>query len=102
MLGADTGTTIYTSNCHLITLMDIVQGHIELTPTHLCFYDDQYSAVDSIYDFKFALEELSEVYSRRYNLRKTAMEFFLLDRSSYLVNFYTIVVSISYKRKKDD
>ncbi|XP_065679524.1 neurobeachin-like protein 1 isoform X2 [Hydra vulgaris] len=99
MLGADTGATIYASNCHLITLMDIVQGHIELTPTHLCFIDDQCSAVELIYDFKFALEELCEVYSRRYNLRKTALEFFLLDRSSFLVNFSTIIEKDSFYKK---
>ena len=81
------GSVIYFSQCSLVTLMDVVKGRIELTSTHICFYDERENPQDSLYDFRIPLEELREVYSRRYNLRKTAMEFFLLDRSSYFVNF---------------
>ena len=66
--------------------MDVVPGRVELTNTHVCYYDDGEESKNS-HDFKFSLEELREVYSRRYNLRKTAIEFFLLDRSSYFINF---------------
>ena len=81
------GSCLYSSLCRLVTLMDVVPGRIELTVTHVFFYDEQENYSDASYDFKFALEDLREIYSRRYNLRKTAMEFFLLDRSSYFVNF---------------
>ena len=74
--------------------MDVVAGRVELTKTHVCYYDDSQEAADTpansnngSYDFKFSLDELREVYSRRYNLRKSAIEFFLLDRSSYFINF---------------
>ena len=72
--------------------MDVVAGRIELTATHVCYYDDKENNLDSTYDFNFALDQLREIYSRRYNLRKTAMEFFLLDRSSFFVNFPTTKV----------
>ena len=76
--------------------MDVVEGRIELTATHVCFYDDrENSLLDSNYDFNFELDELREIYSRRYNLRKTAMEFFLLDRSSFFVNFPSAKVRYS-------
>eukprot|EP00111_Clytia_hemisphaerica_P022278 TCONS_00065481-protein len=80
------GSCIHSSDCQLVTLMDVVAGRVELTKTHVCYYDDSQESNNS-HDFKFALEELREVYNRRYNLRKSAIEFFLLDRSSYFINF---------------
>ena len=78
--------------------MDVVEGRIELTATHVCFYDDRETMTphDAMYDFNFELDELREIYSRRYNLRKTAMEFFLLDRSSFFVNFPSAKVSVLF------
>lgn len=82
--------------------MDVVAGRVELTNTHVCYYDDSQEDNQSnsgSHDFKFSLDELREVYSRRYNLRKSAIEFFLLDRSSYFINFElpkVIFISIVY------
>lgn len=84
-----TGSCIHFSQCRLVTLMDVVYGRIELTASHVCFYDEDEATTDAPFDFRFSLEELREIYSRRYNLRKTAVEFFLLDRSSYFINFLT-------------
>ncbi len=68
--------------------MDLVPGNLELTSSHVSFYDE---TSDSLFgsgsDFRFPLEELQEMHMRRYNLRKSALEFFLDDRSSYFINF---------------
>ena len=38
-------------------------------------------------DFKIPLSQLREIHSRRYNLSRTALEFFLIDQTNYFVNF---------------
>ena len=38
-------------------------------------------------DFKWSLSLLREVHLRRYNLRKSALELFLIDQSNYFINF---------------
>ena len=82
------GKIVLSVNCHLITLMDVVPGRIELSLTHISFFDESNDSVfGSACDFWFQLEKLQEMHMRRYNLRKTGLEFFLIDRSSYLINF---------------
>lgn len=39
------------------------------------------------YDFKRPLSHLREVHLRRYNLRRSALEFFFIDQGNYFVNF---------------
>ena len=84
-LNESVGRVITSFNCHLITLMDVIPGKIELT-SHISFYDDSNDSLVGC-DFQFSLEKLQEMHMRRYNLRKTGLEFFLVDRSSYLINF---------------
>ena len=87
-LDESVGKAVISLNCHLITLMDVIPGKIELTSTHICFYDDSNeSLAGSGCDFQFPLEKLQEIHMRRYTLRKTGLEFFLVDRSSYFINF---------------
>ena len=38
-------------------------------------------------DFKWSLPQLREIHFRRYNLRRSALEFFLIDQSNYFLNF---------------
>jgi hypothetical protein len=38
-------------------------------------------------DFKLALSQLQELQLRRYNLRRSALEFFMIDKSNFLINF---------------
>ena len=42
---------------------------------------------DSLNDFKIPLNQLREVQLRRYNLRRSALEFFLIDQSNFFINF---------------
>ena len=84
------GSLIRSCDCQLIILMDVVPGHLELSTTQICFFDHKGDNDGELnYDFRYPLDELIEIFSRRHNLRKTAMEFFLLDRSSFFVNFPT-------------
>lgn len=39
------------------------------------------------YDFKRPLSHLREVHLRRYNLRRSALEFFFIDQANYFLNF---------------
>ena len=38
-------------------------------------------------DFKISLQQLREVQLRRFNLRSSALEFFLIDQSNFFLNF---------------
>lgn len=38
------------------------------------------------------MTKLRDVYLRRYNLRRSALEFFLMDQSNYFLNFTTKVI----------
>lgn len=42
---------------------------------------------DILNDFKIPLNQLKEVQIRRYNLRRSALEFFLIDETNYFINF---------------
>lgn len=39
------------------------------------------------YDFKWPLSQIREVHLRRYNLRRSALEIFLIDQTNYFLNF---------------
>nr|CAB3264213.1 neurobeachin-like protein 1 [Phallusia mammillata] len=77
-------------DCQLVTLMDVVAGKLEISTTHVYFYDRSTGAEDSSepgMDFKWSLYQLREVHLRRYNLRKSALELFLIDQTNYFINF---------------
>ena len=38
-------------------------------------------------DFKYSIAQLREIHFRRYNLRRSALEFFLVDQTNYFLNF---------------
>lgn len=42
---------------------------------------------DILNDFKIPLSQLKEVQLRRYNLRRSALEFFLINESNFFINF---------------
>jgi hypothetical protein len=79
--------------CELVTLMSVIKGRIEISRGWICFWDSGLgNEVDrERVDFKFALHQLQEVHLRRYNLRRSALEFFLTDHTNYFVNFTTKV-----------
>nr|CAD7442709.1 unnamed protein product [Timema bartmani] len=81
---------ILSQECELVTLMSVVKGRLDLTTSHVYFYDlSQLKDDVERQDFKWALSQLREVHLRRYNLRRSALEFFLTDQTNYFLNFST-------------
>ncbi|PSN41666.1 Neurobeachin-like protein 1 [Blattella germanica] len=81
---------VMSQECELVTLMSVVRGRIDLTTTHLYFCDLSPVKEDvERQDFKWTLSRLREVHLRRYNLRRSALEFFLTDQTNYFLNFST-------------
>ena len=44
------------------------------------------------YDFKWPLSQIREIHLRRYNLRRSALEIFLIDQTNYFLNFKKEVI----------
>uniref|UniRef100_A0A1B6DB47 Neurobeachin-like protein 1 n=1 Tax=Clastoptera arizonana TaxID=38151 RepID=A0A1B6DB47_9HEMI len=81
---------LLTQECDLVLLMSAVKGRLEVTTTHVYFFDLSPVKEDvERQDFKWPLSRLREIYLRRYNLRRSALEFFLIDQTNYFLNFTT-------------
>nr|XP_056713128.1 neurobeachin-like protein 2 [Euleptes europaea] len=82
---------VIAEDCELITTVAVVPGRLEVTTQHLYFYDgssDKEETEEGIgYDFKRPLSQLRELHLRRYNLRRSALEFFFIDQANYFLNF---------------
>ena len=92
--GAVKETVKQTESCQLITLTEKIIGRIEVSNHFLYFYDTSEKTGDVLdleqtFDFKWSLTCLKEIYLRRYNLRRSAMELFMVDQTNYLINFDT-------------
>ncbi|KAL9909105.1 neurobeachin-like protein 1 isoform 2-T2 [Glossina fuscipes fuscipes] len=81
---------LISQECELITLMTKVKGRIEVNQTLFTFIDLSPPADDgSKHDFRFSINKIREVHLRKYNLRRSALEIFLIDQTSYFLNFTT-------------
>ncbi|XP_054270115.1 neurobeachin-like protein 1 [Macrosteles quadrilineatus] len=81
---------VLSQECHLVTLMSAVKGRFDITTTHVYFHDLSPVKDDlDRQDFKWPLPSLREIYLRRYNLRRSALEIFLIDQTNYFLNFTT-------------
>ncbi|XP_074640856.1 neurobeachin-like protein 1 isoform X2 [Tubulanus polymorphus] len=79
---------VLSEECDMVTLVDVVRGRLEVTTTHVYFFDCSTNKEEKAgEDFKWALSQLREIHFRRYNLRRSALEFFLIDQSNYFINF---------------
>nr|XP_013812182.1 PREDICTED: neurobeachin-like protein 2 [Apteryx mantelli mantelli] len=82
---------VISEDCELITTVAVIAGRLEVTTQHIYFYDgssEKEETEEGIgYDFKRPLSHLREVHLRRYNLRRSALEFFFIDQANYFVNF---------------
>ncbi|XP_056156935.1 neurobeachin-like protein 1 [Lampris incognitus] len=75
-------------DCELVTVVDVVPGRLELTTQHIYFYDSSQEKEEGIgHDFKWPLSQIREIHLRRYNLRRSALEIFLIDQTNYFLNF---------------
>ena len=71
--------------CQLITLTEKICGRIEISNHFLYFYDTSEKNAEAAefeqnFDFKWSLSCLKEIYLRRYNLRRSAIELFMYDQ----------------------
>ncbi|GCB70856.1 hypothetical protein scyTo_0008692, partial [Scyliorhinus torazame] len=93
---------VISEECELITIVAVIPGRLEITTQHIYFYDGSIEKEETEegigYDFKRPLSHLQELHLRRYNLRRSALEFFFIDRSNYFVNFKKKVRNKVYSR----
>lgn len=81
---------LISQECELITLMSKVKGRIEVNHRMFSFVDLSPPKEDcEKCDFKFPLTKIRELHLRKYNLRRSALEVFLVDQTSYFLNFTT-------------
>lgn len=73
--------------CDLVTLMKVVRGRFQATAMQMRFTDLSPSREGERQDFCYPLSSLREVHLRRYNLRRSALEFFLVDQTNFFLNF---------------
>ena len=73
--------------CFCVTLVPIY--HIARHSLHFCI-NGIISHMNN-FSVQWALSRLREVHLRRYNLRRSALEFFLTDQTNYFLNFSTKV-----------
>ncbi|KAM9305247.1 neurobeachin-like protein 1 [Gastrophryne carolinensis] len=91
--------TVLSEECELITVMDVISGRLEITTQHMYFYDGSTEKEEGVgYDFKWLLSQIREIHLRRYNLRRSALEIFLIDQTNYFLNFKKEVRNKVYSR----
>ncbi|XP_072473428.1 neurobeachin-like protein 1 isoform X1 [Notamacropus eugenii] len=90
---------VLSEDCELITVIDVIPGRFEVTTQHIYFHDGSIEKEDGIgYDFKWPHPQIREIHLRRYNLRRSALEIFLIDQSNYFLNFKKEVRNKVYSR----
>ena len=79
---------LLSADCELVTFMSVIKGKLELTTSYVYFFDTSaYKEDEDRHDFRFSLVQLREMHLRRFNLRRSGIEFFLLDQTNYFINF---------------
>uniref|UniRef100_A0A8C1J1J3 Neurobeachin-like protein 2 n=1 Tax=Cyprinus carpio TaxID=7962 RepID=A0A8C1J1J3_CYPCA len=90
---------VISEDCELVTVVDVYPGRLELTTQHIYFYDSSAEKEEGVgQDFKWPLSQIREIHLRRYNLRRSALEIFLIDQTSYFLNFKKEVRNNVYSR----
>ena len=74
----------YECSATMVTPLDIYSGKFTISDKEMIFYTEDNSHV-----WSWPLEHLHQVQSRRYLLRRSALEFFMLDRMTYFIDFGT-------------
>jgi hypothetical protein len=72
---------IINAQCSLITFTSAIDGKLEITNKYIYFFNSTLKN-----DFKYPLAWLQDVHLRRYNLRPSALEFFLINQTNFLIN----------------
>lgn len=85
-----------------MTIMEVIKGRLDVTANHIYFFDCTPLREDGgIVDLKWSLDEIKEIHFRRHNLRRSALEFFLVDQTNYFINFQkkVCIICIIYNLK---
>ncbi|KAK8798674.1 hypothetical protein WA158_007758 [Blastocystis sp. Blastoise] len=82
---------VYTTEAELVMPMSVVEGRIEITPQYIYYFGEKFSEGHEgpkrdLRTRKWKLDDITEIYRRRYLLAPTALEFYL-NSKSYLINF---------------
>ncbi|XP_061165431.1 neurobeachin-like protein 1 isoform X2 [Saccostrea echinata] len=78
---------VLSEDCELVTLVDVVKGRLEVTTSNIYFFDCSSNREEGGEDFKWSLSLLREIHFRRYNLRRSAIELFMVDQTNFFLNF---------------
>uniref|UniRef100_A0A8B9RHI3 Neurobeachin-like protein 2 n=1 Tax=Astyanax mexicanus TaxID=7994 RepID=A0A8B9RHI3_ASTMX len=79
---------VMSEDCELVTVVDVYPGRLDITTHHIYFYDSSTEKEEGVgQDFKWPLSQIREIHLRRYNLRRSALEIFLIDQTNYFLNF---------------
>ena len=75
--------------CDLISIAGVISGRLEVTNERFSFSPSEIPVDEdsSEVSIQFPFSEVRDVYLRRYNLQKTALEVFLVDCRNYMLNF---------------
>ncbi|XP_063708929.1 neurobeachin-like protein 1 [Culicoides brevitarsis] len=85
--------------CELISLMMRIKGRLDITTNQVIFTDLSPNREDGTnYDFRFFIQQIREVHLRKFNLRRSALEIFLVDQTNYFLNFTTKVRNKIYSK----
>ena len=79
---------VMSEECELVTMMSVVKGRFELTNNFLYFFDTRAcTEEEERYDNRWSLSTIREVHLRRFNLRRSALEIFIIDHTNFFLNF---------------
>ncbi|KAJ3389835.1 Neurobeachin-like protein 1 [Lobulomyces angularis] len=91
--------------CEMIFLMSVIKGRLELTTKHLTFHPDINATTNALIEsekrlvihlvqkefeckvLKWPVDSIKEVQLRRYKLRRSALELFLIEKTNFFFNF---------------
>lgn len=90
--------TVLIVPCELVVSLDTIKGTFEITNKHIYFIvnpdaetkEKENVAIETLkeaFDQKWPIEEIYELYKRRYLLRYTSIEIFFLNRTAFFFNF---------------
>eukprot|EP00105_Crassostrea_gigas_P036363 XP_019920511.1 PREDICTED: neurobeachin-like protein 1 [Crassostrea gigas] len=78
---------VLSEDCELVTLVDVIKGRLEVTTLNIYFFDCSSNREEGGEDFKWSLSLLREIHFRRYNLKRSAIELFMIDQTNFFLNF---------------
>ena len=97
----DAENFVFFEDCQLVTLLSLVEGTLKVSANFIYFYErskDENRTTSSAHNIQCKIEDIREIYRRRYNLRDSAIEIFLTDQTNYLFNFDKYHRDIVYRK----